>query len=95
MVQQPVEYRRRDDRIDLIATASQPTVKTVLASKAPLTPEAGQIEFQVIAVDSEGQRPATRNFGRLVHALLESWGAKSVTYVLGTFCYLCVRAGQK
>jgi ATP-dependent exoDNAse (exonuclease V) beta subunit len=67
----------RDTRADLIATASQPTVKTVLASKAPLTPEAGQIEFQVIAVDSEGQRPATRNFGRLVHALLESWDASA------------------
>jgi ATP-dependent helicase/nuclease subunit A len=70
--------RWRDTRAALIATASQPTVKTVLASKARLTPEAGQIEFQVIAVDSEGQdsqgqHPATRNFGRLVHALLESW----------------------
>lgn len=63
----------RDTRAALIATASQPTVKTVLASKARPSPEAGQIEVQVIAIDCEGQRPATRNFGRLVHALLEFW----------------------
>lgn len=65
----------RDARATLIATASQPTLKTVLASKARLTPEADQIKFQVIHIHSEGPRPATRNFGRLVHALLESWDA--------------------
>ena len=63
----------RDTREALVATASRPTVRTVLASKAPLTPEADQIEFQVIAVDWEGQRPATRNFGSLVHSILEFW----------------------
>jgi ATP-dependent helicase/nuclease subunit A len=45
----------------------------VLASKARVTPEADQIEFKVITVDSEGRWPKTRNFGRLVHTLLESW----------------------
>jgi ATP-dependent helicase/nuclease subunit A len=65
--------RWRDTRVALIAAASEPTVKTVLASEARLTPEVDEIEFQVIALDWEGQRPATRNFGRLVHALLESW----------------------
>ena len=65
--------RWRDTRAAIITSASQPTVRTVLASKARVTPEADQIEFQVITVDSEGRRPKTRNFGRLVHALLESW----------------------
>jgi hypothetical protein len=53
-------------------TASQRTVKTVLASKARLTPEAEQIKFQVIAVEYAGLRPASRDIGRFVHALLES-----------------------
>ncbi len=62
-------------RAALIATASKPTVKTVLASNSRGTPETGKIEFQVIAVECEGPRPSTRKFGRLVHALLESWDA--------------------
>jgi ATP-dependent exoDNAse (exonuclease V) beta subunit len=44
-----------------------------LASKARFTPEVDQVEFEVITIASEGDRPATRNFGSLVHALLESW----------------------
>jgi ATP-dependent helicase/nuclease subunit A len=71
----------RETRAALITTGSEPTVKTVLASKARQTPEADQIEFEVIAIDSEGQRPATRNFGSLVHALLESWNASAADLV--------------
>ena len=63
----------REKRSVLIAAGSQSTVKTVLASKARITPEAEQIECDVIALDSEGQRPSTRSFGSLVHVLLESW----------------------
>jgi ATP-dependent exoDNAse (exonuclease V) beta subunit len=59
-------------RATLIATASAPTVKTVLASQARLTPEADQIPFQVVTVEYVGQSPATRTFGRLVHTLLET-----------------------
>jgi len=67
----------RNNRAALIAIATKPTVKTVLESKARLTPEVDQIEFQVVAVDCEGQRPVT-NFGRLVHVLLESWDPSTV-----------------
>jgi hypothetical protein len=63
----------REQRAALISAGRQPTIRTVPASKARHTPEAEQIEFAVISIDSEGQRPATRNFGRLVHYLLESW----------------------
>jgi hypothetical protein len=42
----------RETRAALITAGSQPTIKTVLASKARLTPEAEQIEFRVIALDS-------------------------------------------
>ena len=63
----------QDTRTALIETARQPTIKTALASEARVTPEAAQIPFEAVTVDWEGQRPATRNFGRLVHILLESW----------------------
>jgi ATP-dependent helicase/nuclease subunit A len=65
----------QEKRNALIATASEPTVRTVLASAARLTPEADQIPFEVITVDYAGDRPATRNFGKLVHALLETGDA--------------------
>ena len=65
----------QDKRTALIAAASEPTVRTVLASAARLTPEADQIPFEVITIDYAGDRPATRNFGKLVHALLETGDA--------------------
>jgi hypothetical protein len=63
----------QDERAALITTGSQPSVKTVLASKSRLTPEVSEIEFQTITVQGEGPRPASRDFGRLILALLESW----------------------
>jgi ATP-dependent helicase/nuclease subunit A len=65
----------QDRRVALIAVASAPTVRTVLASAARLTPEADQVPFEVITIDYAGDRPATRNFGELVHALLEAGDA--------------------
>lgn len=63
----------RSNRAALIALASEQTVKTILASKAPAALEEGQIEVQTIVVEWQGQRSSTRNVGRLVHFLLESW----------------------
>ncbi len=63
----------RDTRTALIEQAQQPSVKIVLASEARITAEAAQIPFETVTVEWQGQRPATRNFGRLVHILLESW----------------------
>jgi hypothetical protein len=60
--------------------------------------------------DSRNQRSRRRNLARLLHALrsrIHRFGAKDsatprqpfrpevVTHVLGTICYLCLRAGQK
>jgi ATP-dependent exoDNAse (exonuclease V) beta subunit len=67
------DWRAR--RRNLIASASEPTVKFILASEARLTPEADQIPFEIVTIEYAGERPATRNFGSLVHALLESWNA--------------------
>lgn len=71
----------QDRRTALIAAASEPTLKTVLASAARLTPEADQIPFEVITVDYAGDRPATRNFGKLVHTLLETGDAAATDLI--------------
>jgi hypothetical protein len=63
----------RDTRAALIQTAQEPSIVTVLASEARVTAEAAQIPFEMVTVEWQGQRPATRTFGRLVHVLLESW----------------------
>jgi ATP-dependent exoDNAse (exonuclease V) beta subunit len=68
-------------RSALIAAASAPTVKTMLASQARLTPEADQIPFQIVTVEYGGQRPATRAFGRLVHTLLETWDSVATDHI--------------
>ncbi len=60
-------------RANLIERASQPAVQPVLASKARSTPELDGIDVQEVQVEWEGQRPATRHFGRLVHRILEAW----------------------
>ncbi len=68
-------------RTALIATASVPTVKTMLASQARLTPEADQIPFQIVTVEYAAQRPGTRVFGRLVHTLLETWDSAAADHI--------------
>lgn len=65
-------------RTALIATASVPTVKTLLASQARLAPEADHIPFEIVTIEYAGQQPATRAFGRLVHTLLGT-GDSAVT----------------
>jgi ATP-dependent helicase/nuclease subunit A len=71
----------RANRTALISTASEPTIKTILASEAQLTPEADQIPFQIVTVEHAGQWPATRNFGRLVHVLLEIWDPAATDHI--------------
>ncbi len=71
----------RDTRAALIQTGQQPTITKVLASEARIIPEVAKIPFEIVTVEWQGQRPATRTFGRLVHILLESWNRSATEWL--------------
>ncbi len=71
------EYQRwRARRASLVAAGSTPAQTVILASELRHTPpECANIPVVRDTVQWEGQRPSSRNFGKLVHAVLQSWNS--------------------
>lgn len=65
----------RGTRID---AARAPSLKVQAATEITnLPPEAVAVHVEVIQLKTSGPRPSGRNFGRLVHAILENRGANA------------------
>lgn len=62
----------RSARTATIGHASEPRYRVRLASEAGDAPEARAIPLEVVSTAKTGQRPSGRNFGKLVHAILQS-----------------------
>jgi ATP-dependent helicase/nuclease subunit A len=68
----------RTSREKLVSSAAHKSVRVVQASKIRDDREVASIPFTRVELEWEGQRPATRKFGRLAHAILEAWDLASI-----------------